>query len=87
MNREAISASVIPKIASRRLTINLVKQGNGALIVQSCETSGDNFLNRTSFRGVLGLDDVFVAELAIALSDCLSTLPKSAHMRRFQISW
>ena len=80
MNREAISASVIPKIASRRLTINLVMQGNGALIVQSCETSCDNFLNRTSFRGVLGLDDVFVAELATALSDCLSTLPKSAHM-------
>ena len=80
MNREALSASVIPEVATRRLTINLLVHDDGAIDVQSCETSGEKFLNRTSFRGANTLSDVFVEELAVALSDCLKTLPKGAHM-------
>lgn len=80
MNREALSASVVPDIASRRLTINLMMYDDGFITVQSCETTGDNFLNRTSFRGARSLTDVFVLELADALSTCLNALPKGAHM-------
>lgn len=80
MNREALSASVIPEIATRRLTINLLVYENGPIDVQSCETSGEKFLNRTSFRGARTLSDVFVAEIATALRDCLKTLPNGAHM-------
>ena len=80
MNRDALSASVIPEIATRRLTINLLVYENGLIDVQSCETSGDKFLNRTSFRGARSLSDVFVAELATAMRDCLDALPNGAHM-------
>lgn len=80
MNREALSASVIPEIATRRLTINLMVYDDGLVDVKSCETSADRFLNRTSFRGSRSLEDVFIDELAIALRDCLKALPKGAHM-------
>ena len=80
MNREALSASVIPEIATRRLTINLMMYDDGLVAVQSCETSGSKFLNRTSFRGLSTLEDVFVEELASALRACLNALPKGAHM-------
>lgn len=80
MNREALSASVIPEIATRRLTINLMLYNDGVVDVKSCETSGDKFLNRTSFRGLRSLEDVFVDELSSALRDCLRALPNGAHM-------
>ncbi len=80
MNREALSASVIPEIATRRLTINLMLYNDGLVDVKSCETSGEKFLNRTSFRGLRSLEDVFVEELASALRGCLKALPSGAHM-------
>lgn len=80
MNREALSASVIPEIATRRLTINLMLYSDGLVDVKSCETSGDKFLNRTSFRGSRSLEDVFIEELASALRSCLKALPSGAHM-------
>lgn len=80
MNREALSASVIPRVATRRLTINLMVYDDGLVDVKSCETSGDKFLNRMSFRGSRSLDDVFIEELAGALRECLKTLPSGAHM-------
>lgn len=80
MNREALSASVIPEIATRRLTINLVIQENGLISVQSCEISGKKFLNRTSFRNAQSLSDVFVDELATTLDECLTAMPEGAHM-------
>ena len=80
MNREALSASVIPELATRRLTINLRVYDHGAIKVQSCETSGEKFLNRTSFRGARSLSDVFVAELVTAMRECLRALPDGAHM-------
>lgn len=83
MNRESLSASVIPEIAARRLTINLVVHLDGLIDVKSCETSGQRFLNRTTFRGVRSLSDVFIAEIATALRDCLKTLPDGAHMLSF----
>ena len=80
MNRDALSASVIPTVASRRLTINLLIHDDGDIAVQSCEISADRFLNRTSFRGGGALSDVFVGKLASALHTCLSSLPRRAHM-------
>lgn len=80
MNREALSASIIPEIATRRLTINLVLYNGDQVDVKSCETSGDKFLNRTTFRTARSLEDVFVAEVAKALRGCLKALPRGAHM-------
>ncbi len=80
MNRDALSASVIPEIATRRLTISLLMNASEEVTVQSCETSNDKLLNRMSLRGDWGLSDVFVETLAKALRKCLSSLPPHAHM-------
>ena len=57
-----------------KFTVNLLTTPEGGFEVRSCEVVGSGFRNRTSFQQSASIDEVFVADVAAGLGQCLARL-------------